>query len=52
MSTGPKAVEGPSIPYNRKIVTLDFLGSLQRTQMCGELRAEHAGQNVVLMELE
>jgi aspartyl-tRNA synthetase len=30
-------------------VTLDFLGSLQRTQMCGELRAEHAGQNVVLM---
>ena len=31
------------------IVTLDFLGSLQRTQMCGELRAEHAGQDVVLM---
>jgi aspartyl-tRNA synthetase len=30
-------------------VTLDFLGSLQRTQMCGELRAEHAGQDVVLM---
>ncbi len=30
-------------------MTLDFLGSLQRTQMCGELRAEHAGQNVVLM---
>jgi len=30
-------------------VTLDFLGSLQRTQMCGELRAEDAGQNVVLM---
>ncbi len=37
------------LSYNRKIVTLDFLGSLQRTQMCGELRAEHAGQNVVLM---
>jgi len=30
-------------------VTLDFLGSLQRTQMCGELRAKDAGQNVVLM---
>ncbi|MGA1984294.1 MAG: aspartate--tRNA ligase [Acidobacteriaceae bacterium] len=30
-------------------MTLDFLGSLQRTQMCGELRAEHAGENVVLM---
>jgi aspartyl-tRNA synthetase len=28
---------------------LDFLGSLQRTQMCGELRAEQAGQDVVLM---
>jgi aspartyl-tRNA synthetase len=30
-------------------MTLDFLGSLQRTQMCGELRAEQAGQDVVLM---
>jgi len=30
-------------------VTFDFLGSLERTGMCGELRAEHAGQNVVLM---
>jgi len=30
-------------------VTLDFLGSLQRTGMCGELRAEDAGRNVVLM---
>jgi aspartyl-tRNA synthetase len=33
----------------KETMTLDFLGSLQRTQMCGELRAEHAGQNVVLM---
>jgi len=30
-------------------MTLDFLGSLQRTQMCGELRVEQAGQDVVLM---
>ncbi len=28
---------------------LDFLGSLQRTHRCGELRVEQDGQNVVLM---
>src|SRR6201991_5309665 len=28
---------------------LDFLGTLERTQMCGELRADQAGQDVVLM---
>jgi aspartyl-tRNA synthetase len=28
---------------------LDFLGSLERTHLCGELRAAHAGQSVVLM---
>ncbi len=28
---------------------LDFLGDLQRTHLCGELRAAHAGQQVVLM---
>jgi len=28
---------------------LDFLGSLERTHLCGELRAAHAGQHVVLM---
>jgi aspartyl-tRNA synthetase len=28
---------------------LDFLGNLQRTHLCGELRAAHAGQQVVLM---
>src|SRR6185437_1081699 len=31
------------------IVTLDFLGSLQRTHMCVQLRAENAGETVVLM---
>ncbi len=36
-------------PYNRQIVTLDFLGNLQRTHKCGELRMEQAGQDVVLM---
>ena len=28
---------------------LDFLGSLERTHLCGTLRAAHAGQHVVLM---
>jgi aspartyl-tRNA synthetase len=28
---------------------LDFLGNLERTHHCGELRAAHAGQQVVLM---
>jgi aspartyl-tRNA synthetase len=35
--------------YNRNIVTLDFLGNLQRTQMCGELRATNDSDQVVLM---
>ena len=30
-------------------MTLDFLGNLQRTQMCGELRATNAGEDVVVM---
>ena len=28
---------------------LDFLGTLERSHMCGDLRAAHAGQSVVLM---
>ncbi len=30
-------------------MTLDFLGNLQRTHKCGDLRVEQAGQDVVLM---
>jgi len=30
-------------------IVLDFLGNLERTHMCGELRAANAGERVVLM---
>src|SRR5215469_9460800 len=36
-------------PYNKRIVTLDFLGSLERSHRCGELRASDAGATVTLM---
>jgi len=39
----------PALPYNRTIVTLDFLGALERTHTCGELRSSNAGQTVTLM---
>jgi aspartyl-tRNA synthetase len=40
----------PTAPHTIElIVTLDFLGNLQRTHKCGELRMEQAGQDVVLM---
>ena len=35
--------------YNRKIVNLDFLGTLQRTHRCGELRSSNSGDTVTLM---
>src|SRR6201999_3304885 len=35
--------------YNRQIVTLDFLGSLERSHMLGELRSSDAGKTVTLM---
>jgi aspartyl-tRNA synthetase len=35
--------------YNRRIVKLDFLGSLQRTHTCGALRSANAGETVTLM---
>jgi aspartyl-tRNA synthetase len=33
----------------RKVFVLDFLGNLERTHMCGELRAADAGKPVVVM---
>ena len=47
MSSSPAPFN--SSPYNRNTVTLDFLGKLQRTNMCGGLRADDSGNNVVLM---
>src|SRR3984885_9287382 len=46
------AADSPShnrLSYNRRIVTLDFLGTLQRTHTCGQLRSTNAGQTITLM---
>src|SRR5579871_1471638 len=41
-----------SCPFKIEIgieIVLDFLGNLERTTMCGDLRAANAGEHVVLM---
>jgi aspartyl-tRNA synthetase len=44
-----EAVKRRANAYNKGIVTLDFLGTLERTQYCGDLRASDDGKTVVLM---
>ncbi len=45
----PRRWRSTKTSYNRKIVTLDFLGTLQRTHKCGELRSTNSGDTVTLM---
>jgi aspartyl-tRNA synthetase len=42
-------VQANSIRGKGTVLSLDFLGDLRRTHKCGELRAENAGQRIVLM---
>ena len=44
-----KALRNRTVASIRKAIVLDFLGSLERTHMCGTLRAADAGQPVVVM---
>ncbi len=37
------------LSYNKQIVTLDFLGTLERSHKCGDLRSSHSGNTVTLM---
>ena len=50
---GTKINSSPRLPCKvrtiENTVTLDFLGTLQRTHMCGELRASDAGKRAILM---
>ena len=45
----PKLRTSAAANYNRKTVTLDFLGTLQRTHTCGELRSTNSGETITLM---
>ena len=50
MPSGSPALQSkPQSSYNRKIVTLDFLGNLQRSHKCGELRSTNSGETVTIM---
>ena len=48
---GPRNLSAKSSPQLqiRTSALLDFLGTLQRTHTCGELRAQQAGDQVILM---
>ena len=49
LSPDPSPCKPLPTSYNRKIVTLDFLGTLERTHMCGDLRTSNSGETITLM---